>query len=374
MKKEIAYLIIYLAKCAINGETPDVKYLEGVNMDELYDASFKHKVSGTLCVALQKCGKATPKFTNMMLNTTRQNIMMDAEARNIYKFMEDNGIWFMPVKGELIEKYYPARGMRTRSDCDILYDTTYDEKLRDFFISRGYEVTHFREQVEDVYKKAPVFYFEMHRTLFDEKRHANYAGYYNAKLPELFEGQGYHKKLNYNDSYIFSAIHNIKHLLGKGVGFRLIFDEYVLLKAGEKNGLDLEYVDNEIAKAGVLDSEHLVRNFTTKLMEAPFPTEANLTEEEQNFLDELCESGVYGTFDIKIKHTLNNYQKDGSSKFGAKFKMIMKGLFPNASEMKKRFPVLKKCMILLPFCYIIRLFTLPFKKKARAKAKMISDK
>ena len=52
----------------------------------------------------------------------RKALLFDAERKGILDFMEQRGIWYLPLKGVVLKDYYPAVGMRQMSDNDILYD------------------------------------------------------------------------------------------------------------------------------------------------------------------------------------------------------------------------------------------------------------
>ena len=62
--------------------------------------------------------------------------------------------------------------------------------------------------------------------------------------------------------------------------------------------------------------------------------------------------GVYGTHKNRIAVSQN--------KAGGKGKRILSMIFPPMENMKILYPVLKKCPLLLPFCYIARPFRIVF--------------
>lgn len=48
---------------------------------------------------------------------------------------------------------YPVFGMRQMADNDILFDSTYREKVRDIFLDSGYEIEAYNKGNHDVYQK-----------------------------------------------------------------------------------------------------------------------------------------------------------------------------------------------------------------------------
>ena len=76
---------------------------------------------------------------------------------------------------------------------------------------------------------------------------------------------------------------------------------------------------------------------------------SDLTEKMQSFV---ISGGVYGTSKNRIAVLQN--------KEGGKLKRILSMFFPPMKNMKILYPVLEKCPVLLPFCYVARPFKILF--------------
>ena len=77
--------------------------------------------------------------------------------------MDSEHIWYLPLKGIILKDYYPSVGMRQMSDNDILFDADAWERVEKHMLSEGYETESVGKGNHDVYQKAPVYNFEMHR-------------------------------------------------------------------------------------------------------------------------------------------------------------------------------------------------------------------
>lgn len=108
----------------------------------------------------------------------RKNMLLDAARKQLFRYMEAEGIWYMPLKGSIIKDLYKTPGMREMSDNDILFDPVYSQKIRSYMEEHGYQTEAYGVGAHDTYLKEPVYNFEMHRVLFSEKPGAEWNQYY----------------------------------------------------------------------------------------------------------------------------------------------------------------------------------------------------
>ena len=64
------------------------------------------------------------------------------------------------------------------SDNDIYYDETFKEQVEAFMLSIGYELVS-KDNHHYVYKKPPIYNFEMHHSLFEETSQSQLCKYYS---------------------------------------------------------------------------------------------------------------------------------------------------------------------------------------------------
>ncbi len=288
------------------------------------------------------------------LYNVRKTVMFEKEREDLYKYLNDNQIDYLPLKGLIIRNYYPDIYTREYADYDILFDDNGKKLIRDFFKTRGYEVKQFDKSNHDVYVKNPFYNFEMHRLLFNEiKDYQIYNSYFADYLLNSPIKENKEHYLKDEDFYIYFTTHSYKHFSNGGCGIRTLVDFYLFLK---KTKLDFSYIDSELEKIDCLDFS---KNFSA-LANKLFDIEP-LNEDEEEMLLFIASSGSYGTIDHSVEK--------GIKKRG-RFGYIMSRLFPPMSAYRIRYPWAYKCKILIPIAWFMRICTALTKNNKKTKSEI----
>ena len=243
--------LLYLLGCGVNGKMPAKTYIKTFQkvydedkMQMLYQFSKVHFVDALTGTVLKNAGiKILPVWEQSIAKAIRKVILFDQERAEIFSYMEEQGIWHMPLKGVILKEFYPSIGMRQMSDNDILFDKAYAKQIRDYMVSRGYEVEAFDQGNHDVYEKEPVYNFEMHTSLYGAGHNKEWVNYYDRIKDRLIPGEGgleYH--FSYEDFYVYIMTHTFKHFEEGGTGIRSLLDQYVYLNQLE-DALDFRYIE-----------------------------------------------------------------------------------------------------------------------------------
>ena len=370
-------ILLYLLNCAVNERIPE-NLSEDVDYEELYRLSRFHSVSSMVSYALDKGGYLTEQFmlkemiqkwASARINAIRKNLMFDAERKQIFQYMEEQGIWYMPLKGVILKEMYPDVGMREMCDNDILFDRKYRKQLRDYMIGRGYEAKLFQTYIVDMYLKKPFYNFEFHVKLFEESCKDNWSRYYSEIEERLCKNENteYGYYLKNEDFYIYVTAHAYKHYREGGTGIRSFVDTYVYLKDKE-DILDWDYIEQETAKIGIDNFEKDVRLLTKSLF---MPTRnigdfCSTDEKETAMISYVLHAGTYGTQENKVKNELKDAQTDTENyNLKAKLKYCLKRIYPGMEHIKKYHPFLYKHQCLIPFFWIYRLIERPLRNRKR---------
>lgn len=365
--------LLYLLNCAVNEKTPE-ELPTDIEFEELFRLSRYHSVAAMVSYALDKGGYLTEeymsqelvqKWASARIGAMRKNLMFDAERKQILQYMEEQGIWYMPLKGVILKEMYPDVGMREMCDNDILFDGNYREQMRDYMVSRGYEVSSYGKYIDDAYLKKPFYNFEFHIGLFGEYHKGNWSDYYSSIKERLRKVEnreyGYHFKDE--DFYVYITAHAYKHYRASGTGIRSFVDSYVYLKKKEKS-LDWDYIEQETAYLGIDVYEKDARALAKHLFEPSRSMTDFLAESEKEveMISYILNAGTYGTQKNKIKHDVMDLQND-KEKFGLKekFKYCMKRIYPGMEHIRTHHPYLYKHQWLIPFFWIYRLFSRPLR-------------
>lgn len=363
MEKTSEFLI-YLMACSLQGTKPEEALLANIDMEALLRLAKAHSVSAMVCMALeqtdafQNAAETTRlKWLDCKNKAVRKNMLLDAERHQLEKEFAEHGIWYMPLKGSILKDWYPKFGMREMADNDILFDPAGRKQVREIFQNRSYKTVSFRKGNHDVYEKAPIYNFEMHVSLFNGTYKELTEQYENVKEHLLpVDGTAYQFAFTPEDFYVFVLAHAHKHYSYSGTGIRTLADIYIM---NQKLGgtMNWEYVDSELRGLGIFSYERESRELAQKLFGiAELPTEANLSEAEQQMLAYYLGASTYGTIENRTLNQMQKLQPDGGAITAhTKRKYLLSRIFPGREWCKACAPTVYKYPVLLPFFWVRRL-------------------
>ena len=359
---------IYRTACAATGKTAE---LDSADFDVLWDLSRSHNMTALTAKGLmsteafKNADEAEQKrWKNALNNSVKKTMLFDAERKQILKAFEDNGIWYLPLKGAILNGFYKSYGSREFADNDILVDPGRTKDAKQIMLERGY-VFRSDEFSSDEYSKPPIYNFEIHRSLVEEiVQFEKVFDYYRDVKSRLVKDEGnlYGYSFTDDDFYIFLVFHAFKHYEVRGTGYRTIADEYVALHSG-KLRLDFDYITGELEKMGIREFEEKLRSLSEKLYTQPEMISESikqLNSGELEMLRFIMSCTTFGKLSNLIKRDLESLS-DG--KKPAKGKYILKRIFPERSRFKYSNPFVYKHKIVYPFFLIYRLVANPIRHR-----------
>ena len=376
---QIAYDMIYLASFGINSKCkPDEKCLERYraneqNRKELFRMSAKHFIDALVGTTLKRAGVVLPKYwEERMVKAVRKVLLFDVERKKLCAWMDRERIWYLPLKGIILKEYYPSIGMRQMSDNDILFDADAWERVEKHMLSEGYETESVGNGNHDVYQKAPVYNFEMHRSLYGKGHDERWVEYYSdikdCLIPDRADDRCYGYHMSDEDFYIYITSHAYKHYSGSGTGLRTLLDFYAYLNAKE-DSLDFDYIRTACKKLGIDDFEQHNRILCRKVF-APQQTynqdsfEQSLSADELEMLQYYLSSGVYGTFERMVANRMEKQTKADGKKNLSKLNYYRHRVFPGM-ELYENYPLLVKHRFLIPAYWFYRIVRMLFSRERR---------
>lgn len=343
--------MFYLCGCVLTDAKPHDTSLAQVKLQELYEASVFHSLTAMVCEGLEKAGVYEDAFRQAKEKSVRKNLLLDTERAKLFAFMEQKGIWYMPLKGIVLKDIYPKIGLRQMSDNDILFDESHRKDIRDWFVSQGYEIKHYGKGNHDVYWKSPVYNYEMHISLYGTLQNATWRDYYQSVKKRLVKdeenGFGYH--FTDEDFYVYFISHAHKHYDESGTGIRFLLDLYAYIK--NKPQLDFEYIEKQLQALGVSEFEKNCRALVFEAFEDINAFEfEKLGENKQKLLKSFCLGGTYGTAGNRVQKAV---KKQG------KFKYFIWRLFPGTDVLSNYHPIFKHKW-LVPIGWVYRAIKIVF--------------
>ena len=237
-------------------------------------------------------------------------------------------IYFMPLKGFIIKSLYPSSELRAMNDIDILVFKDSFKKAKDALISMGYTAAE-TSYVHDNFLKPPFIEIELHKMLAVDWEDFSLADSLPSKNNE------YWRLLSDEDLFVFVLKHSAKHDSSGGCGMKAVFD-FSLLKAHVLEKTDKKSLEKRVIKEGLWEFYSAL-----SYLEDLWLFGGKERPELSVFEIYTVSGGAYGTRSNGISKTIK----------GGKLRFFLSRLFPSYSNMKKAFPVLKKCPILLPVLY-----------------------
>ena len=361
------YDLIYLCKCAVNGTIPSKSRLNQMNMEQLYTSAKFHTLTGITAYALESAGIQEDKFRTAKEKASRKNIFLDIERKKLFSFCENNGIWYMPLKGSILKEMYPDFSMRQMADNDILFNEKYRSDIKKYFKDNGYSVVSYNQENHDVYEKPPVLNFEMHTSLFGQAHNQKWKEYYEDIKERLVKDSdnnyGYH--FSDEDFYIYIITHECKHYTVSGTGLRSLLDHYVYLQV-KQDSMDWAYISDECEKLGISDFEHQSRNLSQRVFRE---SSAELSDEDKLMLEHYLKSGTYGTLEQYTQQKIEKFQKQTGSTSRRKY--IWQRIFPPMEIYEAFFPFFYRHKILLPVGWAYRLIRGVTARRKKVKSELL---
>lgn len=342
-----AWDMLYLTACGIHKQAPDPARVLAMDLKKVYTLSRSQSLNALTYLALEQLTKRAdgpeipdpdqilPAWAESRNKAIRKIMLLDGARAQLFAYLEEKGIWHLPLKGVILTPLYPELGTRQMSDNDILFDGAYRQEVREWFVGHGYTVEHYGASNHDVYHKDPVYNFEMHVALFHEDAQPQKAHYYCTLKDrlKLAQGKTYEYCMTDEDFYLYLLAHMHKHYSSRETGFRSLLDVYVYSRAKDK--LNRAYLDQELQKIGLLEFEEQMRALAGKIFE-PMLNKVNLTGTEKAILMKLLYSRTNSTLEEYWEDTVRKNQSTQEPISRAvKFKYIWERLFPSREHMEK---------------------------------------
>lgn len=350
--------------------------LPGLNFEALARAAEKHLLSAAVCMALERTGlasrcpaEALGRLRNAKMASVRKALLMNAERARLLAFLEEEGVWYMPLKGILLNDLYPELGAREFSDNDILFDAARWRTVLDYMKRRGYSAEIVGEGAHDTYTKPPVYRFEMHRVLFADDRQGGFlsacAAYYADVKRRLVKDSGNRCGYHFRDEdfCVHILANAYKDYSNGGTGVRALLDVYLFRR--RKGALDEAHIAEALDALGIREFGARCESIGRKLFDWPPRPEA-LTGEEREMLDWIESSGVYGTMEHTLRNELGALQAgSGAGLLRSKCKYLWNRIFPSAQWVRANVPSVRKHPWTLPLFWARRIYRGVFVKSGK---------
>lgn len=308
----------------------------------LFSLSKRHDLAHIVSSSLYKCGLLTDaemlkKFQKEQILSVYRNVQMQDTYGEICSAFDEENIPYIPLKGSVIRPYYPEESMRTSCDIDILIQ---EERLDDAvkkLTDKGYQ---FKDKnYHDVSLFSPAnIHLELHFNIFEGIERLDNV------LKDAWQYAASVQGCRYaftEDFFLFHMFaHMSYHFLRGGCGVRSLMDVWIM---EHKMRIAYPQAEELLKKADIYQFAEEI----SKLANICF-SEADGGDFYDDLLFYIINGGVYGSSQNRIAVT--------KTKIDNNLLYMLKRVFLPYRSMVRLYPILKKIPILLPFCWIARIF------------------
>ncbi len=306
----------------------------------------KQSVCGMLWTGVQKSAPQPPHNVIMFLCKHEsleryQYAHQQRELRRVCEMLEAEKIPYIILKGSRMRKFYDDPALRTSCDIDILFDadeTLLHQKMLDlgynFTKDQGTTLNYYTEPVE----------FEMHRRLFDDKLEFNGLFERVWDYAKVIHEGSYERVLTEEFFYVYMVAHMAKHFTRYGCGVRPAVDLYLYNQKIPKT-FDRSVAKKMLKQVDLLGFEQRVLALTKVWFES-----GKLTETDEMLTDYIMEAGIYGNNRISNAREVG----DAGHAEAARRKKLLSYIFPPVKVMRRLYPRMMKCPLMLPVAWVAR--------------------
>ena len=342
--------LLTLIRSAITGQGYDLP--EDFSLEDAYSAAKEGQVLALMYEGALRCGV---KKDTAIMKTLRQDyygLLVKSEKQmqmlqKIYAVFEEHGIDHMPLKGSVLKQQYPRPELRLMGDADILIRMEQYAKIKPLMRQMGF--VECSETDHELVWRSPGLYLELHKRVVPASAKDFYRYFADGwKLAKHQDGCRY--RFSDEDQLVYLFTHFAKHYRSGGIGCRHVVDLWVYRRA--HLGMDEAYICAALEKLELFPFyENVMR------MIAAWFEDGDM-DEKSAYLTNVFFKGTY--FGTRQEHMIAsgaaNATKMNSARTG-RILRIWKALFPDHLYMRKKYPVLKKCGILLPVLWVWRWIT-----------------
>lgn len=347
-----------LIKGALTGEKCTL--LEAPDMDGLFQLAAKHKIGALMYYALHNAGYDNEPVTqNLFFHCCRYMAVSEGQMamiERVFSAFEEHHIDYLPLKGVLLKGIYPRPEMRRMGDADILFRREQYDTIKELLIEMGF-VFDYETDHEAVWKH-PSLLLEMHKRIVPRRDQDLYRYFGNGWAHAVADGNDtcrYH--FTPEMQFVSLFVHLVKHYRGGGIGLSHMIDLWVFRNHHPE--LDEAVIRAELDK--VYLGEFYANVWETLLV---WFEGAEATEKTDFITNVIFENGVYGT---RERAHLSYVAKAGHGEKARKNSYMMKLVrlvFPPKQTLLTKYPVLRRCGVLLPVIWLVRwVDTLLFHRK-----------
>ncbi len=320
--------------------------LDDATLRSLLRLAEKQNIAHLLSLGLEKAGivpgdeQLKKSFSDYQIMTLIRHEQRIFELDRISKLFEENKIRHLPLKGSVLNQYYPEAWLRNSCDIDILLDEENIDKAAKLILE-NFDYTAQTKGSHDMSMFSESgYHLELHYTLVEEgfakKSYDILSNVWEYSAPK--NGSDYCYEMQDSMFYFYHIAHMAKHTEFGGCGIRTFADLWILNRT-EK------FVTPESLRLTEMSGLTKFWEVSLELCNVWFG-DGEYTQVLKKFENYIFHGGMYGT---KKNHIMVQQQKKGGIKKYAIYK-----IFLPYESLKFHYPILQKYKFLTPIMEVRR--------------------
>lgn len=373
-KYEARYLLSIISSIINQTEIPHSA--RKLDWENIYKLAAYHKVAHIVYLAsLGFDGDIPPKWKDLLHKRYEESLLSQERYKNaaeeVMWKLKQNKIHALLIKDGIMSTCYEPREIRTLDQVRILVGEDQEAAIHSLMRSMGFQKQEDRKGRGEFYHRVPkmtvVFYTELG---FQTKRLRKYFDF-PVKVIRQMEGEKYLHQFTEDEFYIYLVCDLVNQYASKEIRISDMVDHWQFYKA-YKDRLDQEYVEKELAAAGILDFAQRLRDLSfiwfgdqNEGYARLYDADADIYEAMEAYILTRGSEGqeVSARLTELVKEVSDIRAKERREERLRRFRGF---LFPDRRYMENIFPILEDAPFLMPLCWLWRslmLTLLPFKKK-----------
>lgn len=351
--------LLRILNAFINEESPEIS--EETDWGELLKIAHIHSVDGIVGHMIRKHDLTQSEeikalARELCLSTVALFNKRSALMAQLIDEMNNRRIEHILFKGYVVKDYYPVPELRSYGDIDFVIRESDRDKSHNMMLELGYEVKNNWEPVFSYVKD--VEYYEIHTDVMDINvtDKADYKSYFKNIWNNAVKINNCSYQFTPEYHYIYMLTHIAKHIYGSGAGVRMYMDIALFIKHFG-NSIDWDYIKESLTDLKLYEFSCVVLAAVRDWFGIVLPMDIKEVSADvmEEFTEFTLEAGVFGY--VNRERGINTVRKEmGSDEGASRASIILKRLFPKASDIEKRYTYLKGRHWLLPAAWIHRLF------------------
>ena len=344
METSVKMQLLTLLRSGLTGER--LALPEELDLEAVYIEMKRHQIVPIGYIGAVNCGvdKRHPVMAAMFQEycccMMRSEGQMQA-IETLCRSFEQENIEYMPLKGCNLKPLYPKPELRVMGDADILIRMEQYDRIKPIMLELGYE-----EKLVSDYElvwDSAALHLELHRRMIPAWDKVRYA-YYGDGWKRAERQKGCRYGLSAEDEFVYLLLHLRKHYCDGGIGCRHVTDLWVWQQAHPE--MDCKRLEEELQ---AMELGAFYKNMQAVV--AAWFSDGPWDEKTRFITDVILSSGSWGSYESQMVATAAKHVQATGSASGGKVHRILEHMFPPCYKMQRKFAVLKRCPVLLPFLW-----------------------